>query len=200
MRCCDAVKWIERSKLRSRIVAPFNQPMTARQMAQRLNLDCDACSNVFGELRRVGLLRCLNESARRSRIYWLTDLAIAAQRRLCKIHGAKPLQHSVPAIDWDLFGWLCFSHRAAVLKAFSGMPMQPSGIKKRARFMDSSLRMNANNVRDVVRLFLAKGLLVPVKVKGKKHLWYELSAAGLPLRGLLLDTAPASWNSAREIP
>src|SRR5258705_9293398 len=126
MRCCDDVSWIDRSTLRRRVVENFTQPMTACQMARRLDMDCDTCNSVFAELRRGGLLHCLNDNARRSRVYWLTDLAIIAQPRLWKLHGIKPVPHVVPAIDWDLFGWLCFSHRAAVLKAFNGTPLQPS--------------------------------------------------------------------------
>src|SRR5437870_1706120 len=172
MMLCNALKWIDRSLLRSRVILDCSQPLTASQMARRLGINCDTCTSVFADLRRAGILRCLNESARRSRVHWLTDLGSAPQRRLWKIHGIKPVPHFLPLIDWNTFGWLCFSHRAAVLKAFNGTPMQPSEIKRRARLVDDGLRMNANNVRDVIRLFLAKGLVVPLQSRKHRHVRY----------------------------
>jgi len=71
-------------------------------------------------------------------------------------------------------------------KAFNGVPMQPSELKRRARLMDSDLRMNANNVRDVIRLFLAKGLVAIVRIRKQKHPSYVLAIAASALRELLV--------------
>jgi hypothetical protein len=90
----------------------------------------------------------------------------------------------MPQIDWTLFGWVCFSHRAAVLKALT-MPLQPATIKRRARSQVPGLRMSANNVRDVIRLFLEKGIVRPVHLRKRTFPAYEPTATGQALRELL---------------
>ncbi len=46
--------------------------------------------------------------------------------------------------------------------------------------------MSANNVRDVMRLFLAHDIVRPVRIRRKAHLHYELTETGQKLRQLLL--------------
>ena len=63
--------------------------------------------------------------------------------------------------------------------------MQPTTIKRRAKQQDQKIKMSANNVRDVIRLFLQKEIVKPVKVRKKAHLRYELTESGKQLRQLL---------------
>jgi len=88
------------------------------------------------------------------------------------------------SVDWNLLGWVCYRHRAAILKTLSE-PLQPSAIKRRARARDPTLRMSANNVRDVIRLFKQRGIVQPVYLRKKKHPRYELTDVGKTLRQLL---------------
>ena len=78
----------------------------------------------------------------------------------------RPIAHDCPNLDWQLYGDVCYSHRAAVVRVLTE-PMQPAQIKRKALFKDSRIRMSANNVRDVIRLLLAKGIVEPVMVKGE---------------------------------
>ena len=52
---------------------------------------------------------------------------------------------------------VCFSHRAAVIQALD-RAMQPAAIKRKAKSQNPDLKMSANNVRDVIKLFLQRGI------------------------------------------
>lgn len=45
-------------------------------------------------------------------------------------------QPGFPRVDWQLYDWICFSHRGAIVRALT-RPMQPSAIQKAALFQDS---------------------------------------------------------------
>jgi hypothetical protein len=92
----------------------------------------------------------------------------------------------LPVVDWHLYGWLCYRHRAAILKTIVE-PMQPATIKRKARSHDPTLRMSANNVRDVMRLFLWKSIVRQVWIRKKRHPRYELTEVGKILRQLLIQ-------------
>ena len=154
--------------------------MTALQLSRLTGLDLDPTMNVVRRLIEFQFLRCLNPQARRSRLYWLTASGETYRKRFCT--GRRDRQ---PSIDWGLYGWVCYSHRAAILKALAG-PLQPCEIKRKARFDNPGLRMSANNVRDVIRLFVGKGIVRYVPGKRRAHPRYELTALGDTLRWLLL--------------
>jgi hypothetical protein len=181
----EAYDWLIRSEQRTKLIRHFRQPMTAKQLAMAHQLRSDVCSRILSHLLIYGLVTCLNPWARRSRLYWLTACGQTCQRKLLELRYAKSLHHDLPLIDWSVYGWLCFSHRAAIVKALI-RPMQPSEIKRRAKLNDSKLRMSANNVRDAIRLLLAKGVVVPVRMIGKSHMRYALTDTGRIMRDLLV--------------
>jgi len=158
--------------------------MTAKQLSKHIELSPNACSYVLWELSLYGLLTCLNPGAPRSRLYWVTELGARCQRRLRRDCRLPELLHDFPIVDWNLYGWVCFSHRSAIIKALTE-PLQPATIKRRAVQQDSQINMSANNVRDVIRLFLAKGIVVPVRLRGKAHPRYELTEMGKNFQRLL---------------
>ncbi len=180
----EAYHWLIQSERRKQIVREFTQPLTAKQLSQRTELSRDASSHLLWELAIYDLLRCLNEHARRSRVYWLTYLGLGCQHKLYKLLNTPTPRHHVPKVDWHLYGWVCFSHRQAIIKALLS-PMQPSAIKRRARLQNLKLRMSANNVRDVIRLFLAKNIVRPVHRRRHAHPLYELTDVGVDVQRLL---------------
>ena len=184
MQPSEAYHYITRSKKRTRVLCHMDQPLTARQIAGKVGLSFDACRETVRDLALAGLVRCLNESARRSRLYWLTGGGMACQRQVCQFLGRAVPGHFYPAVDWNLFGWTCYSHRATIIKTLS-QPLQPADIKRKARARQSSLRMSANNVRDVMRLFLAHGIVRAIQRKKRAHRMYELSETGLQFQELL---------------
>jgi hypothetical protein len=125
------------------------------------------------------LVSCLNPESNRSRVYWLTAHGTACRRTL---FGRE--ETPLPALDWRLYGWACFSHRSAIIKALD-QPLQPAAIKRRARHQNPALRMSANNVRDVIRLFLQHGIVTKTEPPGAAHPRYELTATGKELQRLL---------------
>ncbi len=160
-------------------------PMTATQLARQTGMGRDDCSYVLSELTRYGSVCCLNPQARRSRLYWLTQLGKDCQRGFQREQGHPLFQYAFPIVDWDLYGWVCFSHRAAVLLALHEA-MQPARIKRVARSQNPELRMSANNVRDVIKLLLERGIveLVPGRRK-RSHPLCRLTLLGSDFRELL---------------
>lgn len=181
----EAYHWLLQGDRRKRVLTQLTQPLTATQLSHRTGLSIDACGHVLWELSVYELVRCLNEPARSSRIYWLTDIGTACQVKLRKLMGLPRVALDFPIVDWHLYGWVCFRHRAAVIKALQGA-MQPAAIKRRARVQNPGLRMSANNTRDVVRLLLFKGIVEPVYIRKKAHPRYQLTEVGKKLQTLLV--------------
>lgn len=172
------------SERRQRILLALKQPSTARQLGKPTGLSLDACSRVLQQLATQGLVRCLNAEARQSRVYWLSEDGRRIRERLRTQAGLPELEHGFPEVDWQLYGWVCYRHRAAVIKALTE-PLQPAAIKRRARSRDPGLCISANNVRDVIGLLVAKGIVVPVQIRRKAHPRYQLTDTGLRLQTLL---------------
>jgi DNA-binding MarR family transcriptional regulator len=170
-----------------RLLLAFSAPMTVSQLAGHVGMARRQYSQSLRALVRQELAVCLTPRARRSRVYWLTKKGCEARRRLIG-HEAAP----ATGIDWGLYGWVCFSHRAAVLKALDE-PRQPADIKRAARSRDPGLRMSANNVRDVIGEFRDQGLVHPVYERRHAHPSYALTDRGSALRDHLLvaETPPA---------
>jgi hypothetical protein len=189
MQVVEAYAWLMQGARRQAVLIHLAQPSTARQLSHLSGVAFKGTVHVLWELAVYQLSVCLNQQAHCSRVYWLTTLGAACQRRLREDRRLPPIKQELPGpgagIDWGLYGWVCFSHRAAVIKAL-GEPLQPSAIKRRARQRDELLRMSANNVRDVIKLFLTRGVVCPVQIPGKTHLRYELTETGQQLRTLLL--------------
>lgn len=165
----------------------IKQPLTGKQIGRRTGIPIDTCSYVVAKLVTKGLLTCLNPEARNSRLYWLTDLGIQCQKRLCQDLGLTYEEYHLPGIDWALYGWMCFSHRLIVMKTLA-VPMQPSEIKRVIRKRKAETKISANNIRDVVKLLLEKGIVQKVFVRKKAHPRYELTDLGSQLRELLMQS------------
>ena len=185
MQRVNAYPWLLQGNHRQAVVAHLFQPSTARQLAHLLGVGTDACMKALWGLTIYELVRCLNPAAPASRLYWLTAMGVQCQRRLRQELGLPPFRHDLPRIDWSLYGSVCFSHRAAIIKALTE-PLQPATIKRRALQRDPQLRMSANNVRDVIRLFQKRDVVRPIHFRGHKHIRYELTDLGRELRNLLL--------------
>ncbi len=162
----------------------MSQPLTAQQLSRKTGLSFDICRDVIPQLAAHGLIHCLNTTARRGRLYWLTKLGQSIQPGFIKQLNKKPLQHSLPKIDWTLYGWVCFTHRSAIIRALTE-PLQPAMIKRKARTRDPTLHMSANNVRNVMGPFLARGIIQPVRIRKKAHLRYKLTDLGKQFQSLL---------------
>ena len=163
---------------------PANASTTLSARSCRTSLPRAVCSPLLAELSIYTLVFCLNAAARRSRLYWLTELGTLCQRRLYAAEGSSPPEHLLPSLDWALYGRMCFSHRAPVIRTLNE-PLQPAAIKRRARAWQPQLRISANNVRDVIRLLAAWGVVRPVQVRRKVHLRYELTDTGKAIQQLL---------------
>ncbi|QNN23339.1 hypothetical protein HED60_13985 [Planctomycetales bacterium ZRK34] len=154
----------------------------------------DSCGYVLWEFTVYMLGKCLNEQARRSRVYGLTHLGEQSQRQLCKMLDLPIFKQNIPDVDWELYGWVCFRHRAAVLKTITE-PIQPASIKRRLRTTMPQLRISANNVRDIIYQFRDRGIVRPVKPRMRAHLRYELTNLGKQLQSLLKNVETLKFTA-----
>ena len=180
-------EWIKKDESRRRILLTMARPFTGKQIGKRTGIPMDTCSYVVGKLVSRGLLICLNPKARNSRLYWLTDLGRQCRKLLHRDLDLAYEENDLPAIDWALYGWICFSHRSIVMKTLTA-PMQPSEIKRMIRKRRAGMKISANNIRDVVKLLLEKGIVQKVYVRKKAHPQYKLTDSGNQFRELLMQS------------
>lgn len=183
MKTKDDHSSVVNSELERSILLRLTQPVTSTQLARRLGISLDRCSNVLAGLLGKRLIRCLNPAATRSRLYWLTKSGRKCQREM---DSQRTVISDIPDIDWKLYGTICFSHRSEVIRTLTA-PMQPAQIKRRAAFRKPGLRMSANNVRDVIHYLKTHGVVRPIPIKKRAHPCYELTEIGQHFQRLLLQ-------------
>ncbi len=185
MKNSKVYQWIIEDENRRKILMAINQPVTATQLSQRTGIPVDTCSYLVAKSTIKGLLICLNPGVRKSRVYWLTEFGIRCRKQLHLDSNLLYKEHNLPDINWHLYGWVNFNHRSAIIKILT-TPMQPAEIKKVLRIRRPNIKISANNVRDIIKLFLARNIVSPVKIRKKAHPRYELTDLGTKLRQLLL--------------
>lgn len=185
MKLNCAYKWMKKEESRKRVLLLMKLPLTAKQINSKLRIDSTSCSRILKDFTARGLTICLNPTARNSRLYHLTDLGRQCQNQLRQELNLQAKDIQLPDIDWNLYGWLCFSHRSAIVKIITE-PMQPSKMKRQIRRKNSDVKISANNIRDVMRLFEKKGVVEKVYIKKKAHPRYKLTKTGKQLQELLL--------------
>jgi len=176
----------------------IQQPLTARQIGRKTGIPQDTCSYLIGKFTTEGLTICLNPNARNSRVYGLTEPGIRYQNQLWRDLNQPGKGYDCPSVNWDIYGWVCFSHRAGVIKTLTA-PMQPSEIKRILRVQKPNMKISANNIRDVVRLLLARGIVQPVRIRKKAHPRYELTPLGTQLRRLLIQAENPFGTTVQRI-
>ena len=185
MKNNDAYEWIKTNENRKRILLLMKLPLTAKQMSPKLQIAPARSSRLLSDFVDKSLAVCLNPNAQNSRLFHLTPLGKDCQRQLCLELNLPLKELDVPAVDWSLYGWVCFSHRAAIVKTLTE-PMKPSEIKRQLRRRNSRVNISANNIRDIIKLFAEKGIVEKVYLKRKVHPLYELTQTGKQLQALLL--------------
>jgi hypothetical protein len=180
----EVYRWLTQGKRRRKIIARLKQPMTAKQLAQATDMREDCCSYVLQELSMYRLVYCLNPEARRSRLYWLTDKCKQYQERILKTHGMSTYAYNFPVVDWGLYGWICYNHRTAIIKVLT-KALQPTAIRREIRKHFPGMKISANNVADILRLFLKKKIVQPVYIQRKVFCRYELTKLGNKFQILL---------------
>ncbi len=170
------------SRLRQRICLAVTQPMTATQLSGRLDRSLARCSKALLGLKSHKIMKCLNPTARRSRVFWLTT---RGKKLLRDLNIKLSSSYDFPKMDWKLYAKACFSQRSQVIQILE-FPMRPSEIRRKAKRLFPGCRMSANNVRDVIRYLTAHGITCPVKLRKTKYPAYKLTKIGLKIRELLL--------------
>ncbi len=185
MKNSNVYQWIIEEENRKKILIAINQPVTAKQLSKRIGIPVDTCSYLVAKFTFKGLLICLNPGAIKSRLYGLTKFGIRCRKQLHLDSNLLYKEYNLPDINWHLYGWVNFNHRSAIIKILT-IPMQPAEIKKVLRIRRPNIKISANNVRDIIKLFLARDIVSPVKIRKKAHPRYELTDLGTKLRQLLL--------------
>ena len=185
MRNSKVYQWLIEEDNRKKVLMAINQPVTAKQLSKKTGIPMDTSSYLLAKLKIKGLLICLNPGAIKSRVYWLTEFGIRCRKQLYHDLNLLYEEYDLPDVDWHLYGWVNFTHRSAIIKILTS-PMQSAGIKKVLRIRRPNIKISANNVRDIIKLFLARNIVRPVKIRKKAHPRYELTDSGTKLRQLLL--------------
>ena len=180
----EVYNWLTKGKRREIIITHVQQPMIAKQLAHITGMREDCCSYVLKELSGHRLIYCLNPLARRSRLYWLTSKGKQYQKRILGALGLSLSDYDFPIVDWELYGWICYSHRAAVIGVLTE-PLQPASIRRKIKQQIPDMKISANNVADILRLFLKKRIIRPVNVRKKARCRYELTELGIRLQILV---------------
>lgn len=162
----------------------LDQPLTSRQLAERLGTTPAAASFLLWSLMAKGVTCCLNPDATANRLHWLTDLGVECQTRMRGADGRPTVNPILPDLPWSLYGELLFRHRAAVVLALNG-PVRACEIRRRAISRDPGLRMSANNTRDVMRFLVDRGVAKPATVPELRYPHFALTELGLQLRQLI---------------
>ena len=67
MQLSQATIYVTQTERRTRALINLTQPLTAKQLARRIDLSADACREVVRELAKAGLVTCLNNEANRTK-------------------------------------------------------------------------------------------------------------------------------------
>lgn len=185
MKTSNVYQWIMENENRKRILIAINQPLTAKQLSKRVGIPVDTCCYLVAKLTFKGILTCLNPDTIKSRLYGLTEFGIRCRNQLHQVLGLPHKEYNMPDINWHLYGWINFNHRSVIIKILN-TPMQPAEIKKVLRIHRPNIKISANNIRDIIKLFLARDIVRPVKIRKKVHPRYELTDLGIKLRQLLI--------------
>jgi hypothetical protein len=145
----------------------------------------DSVRSLLAEAAHRKLVYCCNPYARRSRLYWLTAPGLRCIREIRSKHHLPQLLLDFPRVDWALYGWLCFTQRSAVVKILK-QPLQPSVMKSRLRYDYPEVRVSANNIRDILRLLVGRGIAHKLWLRKQHHPSYELTRLGSRMQVLLL--------------
>jgi len=182
----NVYEWIKKEDRRKNVLMAIKQPLTAKQISKKTGIPVDTCSYTLAKLARRAIVSCLNPKARNSRLYWITGVGRQCRRQLHQDLNLPEKAYDVPSANWDLYGWVCYSHRAAIIRSMTS-PMQPSEVKRVLRVHRANIRISANNIRDVIKLLLEKGLVQKVFVRKKALPRYELTDSGNQFRQLLMQ-------------
>ena len=178
--------WLTEKEDRRKVLLSMDQPLTAGQISKRVGIPLDSCSHILRKLKKKNMTLCLNPKSRNSRLYGLTQKGKVYRNQLSKKHGIPVKKYNLPDVNWQLYGWVCFDHRAATIKALNE-PMRASEIKKILRLHKPNIKISANNIRDIIRLFEAKNIVEPVKVKKMSYPRYQLTDIGIQLKKLIIN-------------
>lgn len=159
--------------------------MTANHLSWKTDISLDCCAYILRELEARDLVQCLNPASLRSRVYWFTEAGKKCRAKISRESELRLDERNIAEINWELYGWLCFAHRATVTIALTE-PLQPSAIKRKLRQQLPHLNISANNIRDIIKLLLRKGVVRGVSVKKKAHMRYELTEEGETFQKLLI--------------
>ncbi|PCJ50715.1 MAG: hypothetical protein COA73_18485 [Candidatus Hydrogenedentota bacterium] len=182
----DKHEWIKQHEQRTTIIQALHQPMTASQLADVSGIAEAICAHVLRAMQKQDIVTCLNPTARRSRVFGLTTEGRTIRKGMLELHSQ---DYIAPVIDWDLYGFLCYAHRTAVILALDGA-MRPADIKRRILFTQEGVCISCNNIRDLLKELLNYGV-VEREIVGKSPFYsYRLTPEGEVYQRMLLRVQP----------
>lgn len=184
MQYSEIYEWITQNQDRKSVLINLGQPLTAKQLGRKSGVSQEMCSYLLSKFAAKELCVCLNANAGSSRLYRLTALGRQLQDSIRQEINLPPIEDREVNIDWHLYGRVCYSQRALVLRSLTH-PMQPAGIRRKIRHRLPRARISANNIRDIIKLFEKNGIVKKTYIKKKAHPRYELTETGQVMQRLL---------------
>ena len=80
----------------------MTQPLTVRQISRRTEIPLNICRHIVRELVRRACFYCLNDPARRSRLFWLNEWGKACQRQLLRLWWRAHLRYELTEVGRTL--------------------------------------------------------------------------------------------------
>lgn len=173
--------WLRQGEERLSLLRALTQPVTAAQLAARVKKLTSTVCEHLRQLRVYDVVACLNPTAHRGRVYWLTGIGVDAVCRL--FERVQPLE-APKGINWSMYGDLSFPYRRAVLLSMRGR-MRPAQVKKQALAGDGRLRMSVDNCREVLYWMRTRGVVRAVRPRGERRKCYELTEVGKACQQLM---------------
>lgn len=186
MKQQEAIAWLRKEGLREKIFCSIRQPLTATQLAKRLNIEKRVVSHHFRILSKYQLLTCLNPESSKGRLYWFSELGTRCHKKVMQSKARSRVSYELPEIDWILYASTCFEHRSPIIKAME-VPVSVSDIRRILVRRYSRIRISVNNIHDILQVFEAKGLVKRVLIRKRKRARYVLTETGEKFRELHVE-------------
>ncbi|MBT4287583.1 MAG: hypothetical protein HOD92_09620 [Deltaproteobacteria bacterium] len=163
MENSDVIIWLHQSN-RKRILLSFSVPKTLRQVEKELSTKK---INMKPFLEK-NLLKLLNPSAKKGRLYVLTNNT----KKILRLSGCR----KESTTEWDLIGWILASprQRHIALKVIDSVKRTSENIRERASKYNPHL--TRISTKKILKELISKGL-AKTEITGRKR-YYQINEKG----------------------
>ena len=178
-----ASAYLKRGVCRRAVLLAFDRPQTPTELTERTRIKEDYVNRLVRELRKRGLIECLNNNEISGRIYRLTPKGRRLRIVFCKgLENYKPYKEPDRDFDWTAYSKVMRGkQRKAIFLVMDTAWRTREGIRRKA------LEINKNiwrpNSYEVINDLLKTRLIETVQENNK--IYYRLTEMGTKLKELI---------------